>query len=441
MVYVKNETRILQFRNNKVIFRIYLITHNMSKRKTPPQKKGPAPPRPGCSFAETHPAILERWDDEKNGTITPWDFSAGSHIKIWLKCHVNERHLVQVSPDYYAKYPKCCQYCNKRLTLPETSLQGLYPKLVEEEWDFEKNKQDPSTLSPGNRSKVWWKCKNGHSYQKSLEMKIRTMNSKKELCYECRLFINVAHPSVIEQWDVEGNKGVKLEELLKSSTVKYRWICGKCKGVSLVSIEHKLRALPENCYACNTKYRVTDENSFVKNAPKYLIDEYDPENDMDINELTTGSSYRAKWKCKNGHKYAAMIYNRTTKHFGCGQCKMTAGEQRVSKVLEALGVYYEIQAIFPDCKNKLPLHFDFIVYKHKEFQSLALDDICLIEYDGEQHFRPVERFRGEEGFKHTQKLDEIKNKYCEENDIKLLRVNQKSNIDQEIKDFLEEWIL
>ena len=47
---------------------------------------------------------------------------------------------------------------------------------------------------------------------------------------------------------------------------------------------------------------------------------------------------------------------------------------------------------------------------------------CLIEYDGEQHFRPVSRFGGEEGFEKLRQRDELKNQYSKKNGIKLIRI-------------------
>lgn len=46
----------------------------------------------------------------------------------------------------------------------------------------------------------------------------------------------------------------------------------------------------------------------------------------------------------------------------------------------------------------------------------------LIEYDGQHHFEPIKGWGGEEKFKLTQENDQIKNKYCEEKNIKLLRI-------------------
>ena len=75
------------------------------------------------------------------------------------------------------------------------------------------------------------------------------------------------------------------------------------------------------------------------------------------------------------------------------------------------------QKTFKECKYKDQLRFDFYIPKH---------NIC-IEYDGIQHFEPID-FAGKgeewakEQFKEQQIKDNIKTQYCLDNDIKLIRI-------------------
>ncbi len=48
-------------------------------------------------------------------------------------------------------------------------------------------------------------------------------------------------------------------------------------------------------------------------------------------------------------------------------------------------------------------------------------NLC-IEYDGEQHYKAFDHFGGKEKLRLTQKRDDIKNNYCKDNCINLLRV-------------------
>ena len=76
------------------------------------------------------------------------------------------------------------------------------------------------------------------------------------------------------------------------------------------------------------------------------------------------------------------------------------------------------QFSFNDCINIRKLPFDFYLPEHN----------TCIEFDGEQHFKPLKRFGGEQNFIYIQKNDEIKNKYCLEKNIKLIRIKYNQNI-------------
>ena len=96
----------------------------------------------------------------------------------------------------------------------------------------------------------------------------------------------------------------------------------------------------------------------------------------------------------------------------CGCSHRSFREQYIESVLNENGLIYLSQYTFDDCKNIFKLPFDFYLPDY---------NVC-IEYDGEQHFRPVEWFGGEEGFLKRQENDAIKTQYCETNNILLIRI-------------------
>lgn len=118
---------------------------------------------------------------------------------------------------------------------------------------------------------------------------------------------------------------------------------------------------------------------------------------MEFNCLVCGNS----WKAKISH----VILGES----GCPHCKISKGEQKVENYLKNNNIKYIKQYTFNDCRDKLPLPFDFY---------LPCFNIC-IEYDGEQHVRPA---FGEKSFLKTIAHDEIKNNYCKSNNIKLIRI-------------------
>lgn len=109
---------------------------------------------------------------------------------------------------------------------------------------------------------------------------------------------------------------------------------------------------------------------------------------------------------------------------GCSKCKRSRGEIKVEKVLNKYNLKYETQKKFDGCVYKQPLKFDFYLSDY---------NIC-IEYDGIFHFE-LNRKLTEEDLKNNKLRDEIKNEYCKNNNINLLRIKygQDKNIEDIIK--------
>lgn len=61
-----------------------------------------------------------------------------------------------------------------------------------------------------------------------------------------------------------------------------------------------------------------------------------------------------------------------------------------------------------------------------------------IEYDGKQHYYPINFFGGEERLKKNIQRDEIKTNYCFVNNIRLLRIRYDENIIEALEKFLGE---
>ena len=72
--------------------------------------------------------------------------------------------------------------------------------------------------------------------------------------------------------------------------------------------------------------------------------------------------------------------------------------------------------------------YDFIIFNENN------QPIRLIEIDGEQHFKPIKFFNGEEGFQQQKANDDIKNSFAKENNLPLVRIpyTEKDNINLEM---------
>ncbi|WP_209125444.1 hypothetical protein [Alkalihalobacillus sp. BA299] len=106
-------------------------------------------------------------------------------------------------------------------------------------------------------------------------------------------------------------------------------------------------------------------------------------------------------------------------------------------------------------KNEIELfklvkkHYSDAIFQYRarwlEYQSLDIYIPSLkiaIEYQGQQHYEPIEFFGGEEAFIYRKKMDQLKEKKCKDNGIKLILwkykdVVSKANLNKKMKELLK----
>lgn len=97
---------------------------------------------------------------------------------------------------------------------------------------------------------------------------------------------------------------------------------------------------------------------------------------------------------------------------GCPSCRLSKGELRVKRYLDSNDIEYIKEKRFDGCVYRYKLPFDFY---------LPMYDIC-VEYDGRQHYEPEKYYGGMDTFNVRLIKDELRNKFCKDNNIKLLRI-------------------
>lgn len=141
-----------------------------------------------------------------------------------------------------------------------------------------------------------------------------------------------------------------------------------------------------------------------------------------VEDVTQPDDNRRKMMCvcDCGNKHICSVTDLTTEHtMSCGCLNKSKGEMYIEEILNNNNISYVTQKRFDDCKNIKSLPFDFY---------LPNNNICL-EYDGIQHYKPIEYWGGEKRFIERKNNDLIKDKYCEENGIKLIRIPYTMNKD------------
>ena len=266
-----------------------------------------------------------------------------------------------------------------------------------------------ATITPINfyikdkRAQLEAVCKNGHTFHTKWRIGSNYANTCPE-CIDIPLYniedvkaeISEISPNIIIHSDVCKNANSKLD--IECSTCGHNWKmtysnmklgknCPKCAKAKLgIERAPSIDSIKARMYKINKNITILD-NDYKNNRVK-------------LNCV-----------CDKGHEWQAN-WNNLRSGKGCPSCNASKLEKVIVDYLEENKVFYEPQKTFKDCRDIKVLRFDFYIPKL---------NLC-IEADGEQHFRSVDWFGGEEKFKRQKQRDSIKNEFCKSNDIGLLRI-------------------
>lgn len=173
----------------------------------------------------------------------------------------------------------------------------------------------------------------------------------------------------------------------------------------------------------------------LSSYPEICLD-WSIENERPYTDYSSGSGYKAHWKCHTcNYEWETTISHRIKDKSGCPKCanKMSKAEKYIYDYMTGINLSFFKEYTFNDCRDVNPLPFDFYVPDLK---------LC-IEYDGIQHFQPV-RFSknmtdkmAQDNFIKAQRHDKIKNDYCANNNLKLIRISYKDNLETRLNEIFE----
>ena len=120
------------------------------------------------------------------------------------------------------------------------------------------------------------------------------------------------------------------------------------------------------------------------------------------------------WKCQCdcGNIHYASTNSLTTGAISSCGCMRSKGELIITQLLTIMDIPFKRQYHFDDLKDKGYLYFDFAIFNNKN------ELVCLLEYQGEQHFNNTPRGSWNSPLEH----DLMKKEYCEKNKIKLIEI-------------------
>lgn len=266
-----------------------------------------------------------------------------------------------------------------------------------------------------NRHKIIkLKCKCGEIFEVRFN---RVLKENRMFCRKCisdkRLKTDDLFLSQVKE--VSGDEYTFLESYKKAKEkIKVRHnICG-----------HEYYVTPDKFLKGNRCPKCS--NHIVKNYTLALekLKELNLDKKYEMIEMT-GEGYKAeiKVKCLECNEIFSTTYNALfNRGIKCKICGfMSKGENKITEFLNKNNIKYKHQYYFKDLKFITYLRFDFAIFDKENNLK------CLIEYDGEGHYKPINfnKLNNEDlciQFENSKNRDNMKDIYCKNKNINLLRI-------------------
>lgn len=185
--------------------------------------------QPGVNdLATQFPHLVDQWDREKNGALTPDQLLAGTRRKVWWRCDLG--HSWQSSVMSRTAMDTGCPVCAGKQVVPgENDLASFRPDLARQ-WHPTKNLPlTPETITANSNRKVWWQCDLGHDWRSPVGRRVQG-NTGCPVCMGKQVlpgFNDLASvdPAIAAQWDQELNGSLTPEMVTGGSAQRVWWRC------------------------------------------------------------------------------------------------------------------------------------------------------------------------------------------------------------------------
>lgn len=204
---------------------------------------------------------------------------------------------------------------------------------------------------------------------------------------------------------ISGGQGVVCSSCKNKKKMKVRKTCKECGSIFEVPVSSTQKFCAQACFKKNTSGTHEDFMKKIIEAHKGKIVPL---------ELYHASNEPIKLLCLECNDTVVKRPIDAIRR-GCLNCSNgSKHEDKIAEYLKENGYEFQRQYTVEGVEGLRALRFDFAVFKENEE--------ILIEYDGEQHFKPIKAWGGKEEFQRIKERDSLKNKYAEETNTKLIRI-------------------
>jgi len=360
---------------------------------------------------KAHKEFLKYVECNSNSEIISKEFLGWSE-KHKFKCNCDNVFFMTPSDFKSAKF-KMCSKCRSKQLSKNMSFSFEYIKA----WVFKNTSSELiSNYYKNQKTPLTLRCYCGQEY--TTNYMILSMGCS----YKCPICTNKQRSDRFSLTYKEVKSWIESETELKLLSDNYINNSKKLKLLCSCGEEYKstLNSLRSGkslkCNKCTNQTRSKNQAHDYEYVKSWI------ENNTNLKLLASEyKNYNSKLnvRCSCGELYKTKLATlKKGQALNCPKCNhgLSYAELETDKILSKYGINFEREYRFEDCKYKSLLPFDFYL----------IDLKTCIELDGEHHFKVVQfggtKDQAEEEFKHRIIKDSIKNKFCQDNNIKLIRI-------------------
>lgn len=334
-------------------------------------------------LATTHPDIASEWNYDKNDGLLPTQVTHGSTKKVWWICRSGHEFNRSVNNRTSRKYSGMCPFCKQEMqtSFPEQVIYFYFKQITNAKSRENIFGEEVDIFLPEYKSGIEYDGKRFHNSINSLrrERKKDDMLSRNgvniirikesydnyidnnivyykqdvkythlkwaiEMVFELLKITNIPkidldrdrisiysqyidskkdrsllalYPDIAKQWNYDKNGSLKPEFVTSQSRKKVWWICDKGHEWE-ATISNRVNG--RGCPVCLRKKVVAGINDLATSHPN-LVSEWDTnKNIIAPTEVSSGSSKKVWWKCKDcGYEWQTAVHVRAKGH-GCPKC-------------------------------------------------------------------------------------------------------------------------
>ncbi len=250
----------------------------------------------------THPELAKEADGWDPTLILP----VGQYLN-WL-CADGHFYKARI---YDRKRGRGCSICSgKKVQIGFNDLNTTHPELAVQAHNW-----DPTLFSAGSHRKVEWECSQGHITNSIIKNR-SLLGNQCSICMNQEVlsgFNDLAtfHPEIAKEsfgWDPR--------KVISGSNIDYEW---KCPLGHIYVTDPGSRTRGVGCNICGGKKILVGFNDLATTFPDVAKEAFG----WDPQKVFGGTHSVKTFKCSLGHKYDAVVKDRTVSGSGCPSCSKT----------------------------------------------------------------------------------------------------------------------